>query len=150
MDKLTPEKENANSGEAVGAGVGGGGEAKATKQKRKIHCSVDATTKFTAEIRAAGLALRSSDGDTQLATLVRLLQYLGSRGANTYELVAAGYLRPSARISDLQDVWVITSSREDCVGPDDLWHKGIARYYLVGKRKDLPPAQRELGLEVPA
>lgn len=134
MNKHPYEMKNASSGEAAGVGVAGGGEAKATKQKRTINCDANHINNIVQEIRAAGLQLRSSAADTQLLTLPKVLQYFGSRGANSYELIGLGYLRPSARIADIQDTWVITSTREDCYGPDGIWHKGIARYYIGGRR----------------
>lgn len=150
MDKHQPTNENANSGEAAGVSVDGGVQAKATKQKKTLNCSDDHINNVVKEIRAAHLQLRSADGDTQLATLPKVLQYLGARGLNTYEGVALGYLRIATRILDLKERWEIRTLREDVVGPDGLWHKGVARYFLVGKRQDFPPTQPELGLEVTA
>jgi hypothetical protein len=103
-------------------------------------------TAFANRIKAAGLALRSSSGGTQLATLPKVLEYLGSRGANTYELVALGYLRAATRIKELEDRYLITPILEDVIGPDGLLHKRVARYIMIGKRKDLPPAQGQLDL----
>ena len=133
-----------------GSGVSKGGQAKPTAQRKKRFCSDDHIKNVVREIQAAGLQLRSTDGDTQLATLPKVLQYLGTRGLNTYEGVALGYLRIATRILDLKESWEIRSLREDVVGPDGLWHKGVARYVMVGKRKDLPPAQPELDLGSPA
>lgn len=136
MIKHPYEMENANSGEAAGVGVAGGGEAKATAQRKRINCDADHIKNVVQEIRAVGLQLRSTDGDTQLATLPKVLQYLGNRGLNTYEGVALGYLRIATRIRDLKDDgWQIGCLREDVVGPDGLWHKGVARYYLLSQFK---------------
>ena len=57
-----------------------------------------------------------------------------------------GYLRIATRVKELQETWEIQSLREDVVGPDGLFHKSVARYVLLGKRKDLPPAQQSLDL----
>ena len=51
------------------------------------------------------------------------------------------------RIKELKETWEIASLREDVIGPDGLFHKQVARYVLIGKRKDLPPAQQSLDLE---
>lgn len=105
------------------------------ERENALVCNADHIQRFTDLIDEAGLRLQSSASDTQLTTLPKVLRHLGPRGANTYELVGAGYLRPSARVADLQDDWEITSTREDCFGPDGIFHKGIARYYLIGKRR---------------
>jgi len=131
---MTTENTKKNASGQAGVGVAGG-QAKATKQKRTINCDADHINKVVQEIREAGLQLRSSASDTQLLTLPKVLQYFGARGANSYELIGLGYLRPSARIADIQDSWVITSTREDCYGPDGIWHKGISRYYIAGKKQ---------------
>lgn len=142
--KVHTPNENA-SGQA-GVSVAGG-QAKATKQKQTRYCSANSINKVIREIRKAGLQLRSTSGDTQLETLPKVLQYRGARGLNTYEGVAAGYLRIATRVKELQEVWEIQSLREDVVGPDGMWHKGVARYVLIGKRKNLPPAQQSFDLE---
>ena len=108
-------------------------------QTKTLECSSYHINKIVEEIRAVGLQLRSTAGDTQLETLPKLLQHLGPRGLNTYEGVAAGYLRIATRIKDLEGAWVINSFRENVIGPDGLFHKGVARYILVGKRKDMQP-----------
>lgn len=149
-------KENA-SGQA-GVGVAGG-QAKATKQNRVLNCSAYHINRLRRKIAAAGLALRSTASDTQLTTLPKLLEFLGSDGINTYEAVGAGYLRIATRIKDLEDIWEIESKRENVIGPDGLFHKGVARYILRGRREmqrpvvqapDPDPSQSELALEVPA
>lgn len=115
------------------------------ERENALVCNADHIQRFTDLIDEAGLRLQSSTADTQLATLPKVLKHLGGRGANTYELVGAGYLRPSARVADLQAAWCITSTREDCIGPDGIFHKGIARYYLMGKRlPEQSPAQAEV------
>jgi hypothetical protein len=136
-----------NKNASVEAGVCVAGvEAKATKQKRTRYCSANSINKVVREIRKAGLQLRSTAGDTQLETLPKVLQHRGARGLNTYEGVAAGYLRIATRVKELQETWEIQSLREDIVGPDGMWHKGVARYVLIGKRKNLPPAQQSFDL----
>jgi hypothetical protein len=120
---------------------------KASKQKRPRYCSTNSINKVIREIRKAGLQLCSTSGDTQLEILPKVLKYRGARGLNTYEGVAAGYLRIATRIKELQDTWEIQSLREDIVGPDGMWHKGVARYVLIGKRKNLPSTQQSLNLE---
>jgi hypothetical protein len=136
-----------NKNASVEAGVHVAGvEAKATKQKRTRYCSANSINKVVREIRKAGLQLRSTTGDTQLETLPKVLQHRGARGLNTYEGVAAGYLRIATRVKELQETWEIQSLREDIVGPDGMWHKGVARYVLIGKRKNLPPAQKSFDL----
>jgi hypothetical protein len=130
--------------------VGGGGQAPTTKQKKTYNCDAEHIRYFVNEIRWAGLQLRGTSGDTQLATLPKVLEYLGSRGANTYELVALGYLRAATRVKDLEDQYEIASLREDVVGPDEMFHKGVARYVLIGKRKNLLPEQPQAQLDLGA
>ena len=137
------KKKNA-SGQA-GVSVAGL-QAKATKQKKAIYCGAHHINKRMQEIRRAGLQLRSTASDTQAETLPKVLQYFGARGINTYEGQAAGYLRIATRVKELQNIYEIASLREDVIGPDGLFHKGIARYVLIGKRKNLPPLQQPLNL----
>ena len=139
------QSPNKNASGQAGVSVAGG-QAKATKQKRTRYCSTNSINKVVREIRQAGLQLRSTSGDTQLETLPKVLQHRGARGLNTYEGVAAGYLRIATRVKELQEIWEIQSLREDIVGPDGMWHKGVARYVLIGKRKNLPPAQQSFDL----
>jgi hypothetical protein len=139
-----PQMKNA-SGQAGVSVVGG--QAKATKQKKAIYCGSNHIKKRMQEIRRAKLQLRSTASDTQAETLPKVLQYFGARGLNTFEGQAAGYLRIATRIKELQDIYEIASLREDVIGPDGLFHKGVARYVLIGKRKDLPPAQQCFDLE---
>jgi hypothetical protein len=140
--------QNENASTAGGAHVDQAGGPKATGQKKALHCGANHISKFVGEIESVGLRLRSAAGDTQLATLPKVLGYLGSRGANTYELVALGYLRAATRVKDLEDRYSIASLREDVVGPDGLLHKRVARYVLLGQRKNLTPAQSQLDLGV--
>jgi len=92
------------------------------------------------ELRAAGVGLRAADGRTQLDTLRRALEYRGARGLNSYEGMAAGYMRMATRIKELKETWDIHALKEDVVGPDGLVHKGVARYVLLGRRQDLNKA----------
>jgi hypothetical protein len=146
MDK---QHGKANATGEGGVGVAGG-EAKATKHKQKRACTDHHIKNVISQIVAADLRLTSSAGDTQLATLPKVLEHLGITGLNTYEGVALGYLRLATRIKELKETYVIHSLREDVYGPDGLWHKNVARYVWGGKRKDLPPAQQSLLLEVGA
>lgn len=141
---LDPKMKNA-SGEA-GVHVAGG-QAKATKQKTVRYSGTHSINKVVREIQREGMQLRSTAADTQLETLPKVLQHFGARGLSTYEGVAAGYLRIATRIKELKETWEIASLREDVIGPDGLFHKGVARYVLIGKRKNLPPAQQSLDLE---
>jgi hypothetical protein len=129
--------------------VGGGGQAPTTKQKKTYNCDAEHIRYVVNEIQWAGLQLRSTSGDTQLATLPKVLEYLGSRGANTYELVALGYLRAATRVKDLEDQYEIISLRENVIGPDGLFHQGVARYFFGG-RKNQPPAQPQGQLDLGA
>jgi len=138
---------NGNASVAGGAHVNQAGGPKMTGQEKAFVCGANHISKFVCEIESVGLQLRSASGITQLATLPKVLKHLGPRGANTYELVALGYLRAATRIKDLEDSYVIVSLREDVVGPDGLLHKGVARYVLIGKRVSLSPAQAQLDLE---
>ncbi len=113
-----------------------------------VDCGAENITTVCQELRAAGVGLRSADGRTQLETLRRALEYRGSRGLNTYEGTAAGYLRLATRVKELKETWNIYALKEDVIGPDGLLHKGVARYVLLGRRQDLSkaaPAQGQLG-----
>ena len=116
--------------------------------QKVVDCGAENITSVCEELRAAGVALRAADGRTQVETLCRALQHRGARGLNTYEGTAAGYLRLACRVRELKEKWDIYTLREDVIGPDALLHKGVARYVLLGRRKDLPkatPAQQQLG-----
>lgn len=114
-----------------------GGQAKTTKPKQARFSTANNIATLVEEIRQAGLQLRGTDADTQQVTLPKVLQYLGARGLNTYEGVALGYLRVATRVKELKDAWDIVTVREDVIGPDGLFHKGVGRYVMLGKRKDL-------------
>lgn len=144
MTDLKKEKATGQGGSSNVAG----GQAEATSQNKTHYCSDDHIKKVVQEIRVAGLQLRSTDGDTQLTMLPKVLQYLGNRGLNTYEGVALGYLRIATRIRDLKDDgWQIGCLREDVVGPDGMWHKGVGRYYLLSesKKASTTTAEAEVG-----
>jgi hypothetical protein len=141
---MTPQNERA-AGQGSSPSVVGG-QAKATKQKKIRNSGTHHINKVVREIRLAGHQLKSTAGDTQLETLPKVLQYRGARGLNTYEGVAAGYLRIATRIKELKDTWEIVTHLEDVIGPDGLVHKGVARYVLLGKKKPAEPVQAELGL----
>ena len=139
----SPRKQNASTvGGASIAKLGGGDK----RQTKTLQCSFDHINKKLELIQLAGLRLRCTSGDTQLATLPKVLSYFGSAGLNTYEAVALGYARVATRILELKDVYVIDSVREDVIAPDGMFHKNVARYILRGKRKDMQPIQQPLDL----
>lgn len=92
------------------------------------------------ELLGAGIKVNSTESDTQLQRLGAILEYLGSRGLNTYEgEVAGGFARIATRIHDLRkDGWVIDATREKAVGPDGLMHVNVARYVFVSKPSERP------------
>jgi hypothetical protein len=129
-------KKNKARGRA-GSNVAGR-EAKATGQNKTFNCSTNHISKLVRELHENQVGLRSTSANIQGPTLLRALQYLGARGLNTYEGTAAGYARLATRIQDLEaDGWVIASERENVIGPDRLFHRGIARYVLVGRVADM-------------
>jgi len=140
-----PKKQNASREEGakftkLAGGVNG--------QNKIFECSANHISKVVQELQANGVGLQGTSGTTQIATLYRALKFRGAKGLNTYEGTAAGYARLATRIQDLEDDgWLITSYRENLIGPDGLYHGRIARYVLVGKRQNMQPAQSELGLE---
>lgn len=136
------KKQNAPEG----ARVDWAGGLESTGKTKVFDCGSQSITAVCRELAANGVGLRNASGSTQLETLPRALQYRGARGLNTYEGTAAGYLRIATRIKELKDTWDIYTLTEDVTGPDGLLHRGIARYILRGRRKDMPPAQGSLGL----
>lgn len=122
-----------------GASLNRAGEPTAKPQKI-LDCGTENITKVCEELRAAGVGLRAADGRTQHETLRRALEFRGARGLNTYEGTAAGYCRLATRVSELKATWDIYTVTEDVTGPDGLLHKGIARYILRGRRKDIGAA----------
>jgi len=140
-----PKKQNASQkGGAKFTKLAGG----VNGQSEIFECSANHISKVVRELQANGVGLQGTSGATQIATLRRALKFRGARGLNTYEGTAAGYARLATRIQDLEaDGWIIASYRENLIGPDGLYHAGIARYVLIGKRQNMQPAQSELGLE---
>lgn len=141
---MTPQNEKATG--QGGFSKVGGGQAK-TKHKRVFHCNAQHISNFCQNLAKNGLALRSTAADTQLETLPKVLQFLGTTGLNTYEGTAASYLRTATRIKELKETWEIHSLREDVIGPDGLYHRNVARYVLIGKKKQLLPPQMSFDLE---
>lgn len=138
-------------GNANGPGEGAAGFERAggpASTHKVVDCGAENITGVCQELRAAGVGLRAADGRTQLDTLRRALEYRGTRGLNTYEGTAAGYLRLATRVKELKETWDIHALKEDVIGPDGLLHKGVARYVLLGRRQDLnkaAPAQGRFG-----
>jgi hypothetical protein len=139
---MTPRKRNAPKRGAKHTELGGGVDGKSDV----FNCSANHIKKVTSRIAKKGLALRSTTGATQLATLPKVLQFLGPAGLNTYEGTSAGYLRIATRIKDIKAAWEIHTLRENVIGPDGLYHKGVARYILIGRRADVPDPQSSLDL----
>jgi hypothetical protein len=132
-------KANALGTERAAVNQAGG----ATVEPQKIiDCGSENITSVCEELRAAGVSLRAADGRTQRETLLRALQHRGSRGLNSYEGIAAGYMRIATRIKELKETWDIYTLREDVTGPDGLVHRGVARYVLMGRRQDIPPSAK--------
>lgn len=104
--------------------------------QKLVDCGTENITSVCEELRTAGVALRSADGRSQRETLRQALEYRGSRGLNSYEGMAAGYMRMATRIKELKETWDIYALKEDVIGPDGLLHKGVARYVLLGRRQD--------------
>jgi hypothetical protein len=140
-----PKKNNARSeaGKVSNPKLAGGGMAK----KKVLRYSNHSINKVAREIRAAGLELRNASGTTQLATLLKVLQLRGRKGLSTPEGTALGYLRLATRIIELRETWEILTLPENVIGTDGLYHKGVARYVFVGRRKDTGSPQLDLGLE---
>jgi len=111
-------------------------------QSKINNCSADDIAKVVRELSEHGLALNSASGATQMATLPKALQHRGARGLSTYEAVAAGYLRIATRVKELKSNWDIITLRESYVGPDGLFHAGVARYVLIGRIDRSAKAQR--------
>lgn len=116
---------------------GKGKAATKNSQNKTLICGTIIIGKLRRELQSAGLGLRDTRGRAQCATLLRVLQYLGTRGINTPEGVGCGYYRIATRIQELEERgWQIASNRERIVGADGLSHEGIARYVLLGRRSD--------------
>jgi hypothetical protein len=126
-----PRKQNApNKRGAQFTKLAGG----VKRQKKVFRCGVQHTSKFRLEIEAAGLGLGDASAATQCQTLLRILIYRGSKGINTLEGNACGFLRIATRIQELEaEGYLIVSLRESVRGADGLIHNGIARYVLLSK-----------------
>lgn len=136
---------------SVEAGVKVADREAATEESGLFECSVQHISSLVAELERNDLGLGSTSAETQCATLLKVLKYLGARGLGTYEGTAAGYARLATRIQDLEaDGWLIASHRENIIGPDGLFHPRVARYVLLGRRCSCVSVQSELGLEVAA
>ena len=119
-------------------------------KKKKFFCGVKHTSDIRREPQSCGLGLKDASGGIQRATLLRVLQYLGPRGLNTPEAVGLGYYRIATRIHEMEaDGWLIDSLRENIVGADGLYHVGIARYVLKGRRAECANPQGSLDLRGP-
>lgn len=137
---------NKNASDIGGALVDRAGGPEATGQNKVLDCGQQNITAVCEELAQNGIALRDASGATQLETLRRALEFRGARGLNTYEGTAAGYMRLATRVKELKEKWDIYALREDVIGPDGLLHKGVARYVLLGRRKDMPAVQAQLDL----
>jgi hypothetical protein len=127
-----PNRKKRNARGKAGASLPklAGGESGLNKFK---NCSADDIAKVVRELSEHGFGLGSASGATQMDTLPKALQHRGPRGLSTYEAVAAGYLRIATRIKELKSTWDILTVRESYVGPDGLFHAGVARYVLIGR-----------------
>lgn len=116
-------------------------------QKKVFRCGVQHTSKFRIEVENAGLGLSEVSTETQCQTLLRVLQFVGSRGINTLEGVACGFMRIATRIQELEaEGHRILSIRERVIGADGLIHSGVARYVLSCLAiKDNPQGSLDLG-----
>lgn len=141
---------NENASTKGGAHVDRAGGPGTTGQNKVLDCSTQNITAVCEELAENGVALRNTSGATQLETLRRALEFRGRRGLNTYEGTAAGYLRLATRIKELKDRYDIWTFAEDVIGPDGLLHKGVARYVLLGPRKDLRQAAQATLPRVPS
>jgi hypothetical protein len=141
---MTPKKDNARSSAGAKFTKLAGG---VNVQHIDLDCNAEHINGVVQQLQDNGVGLQSTSGLTQIATLPKALEFRGAKGLNTYEGTAAGYARLATRIQDLEENgWVIASYRENVIGPDGLFHAGIARYVLIGKRQETSVAQFELGL----
>lgn len=118
------------------------------KTKKKVFsCGVQHTSKFRLEIEAAGLGLTDASATTQRQALLLILIYRGSKGINTIEGNACGFLRIATRIQELEDEgYTIASIKETARTSDGLIHRGIARYILMNQSaKEDPQGELDLG-----
>ncbi len=128
-----------------GALVNQAGGPAVTGKNKIFDCSGESITAVCDELARNGVALQNATGFTQCETLRLALEYRGPRGLNTYEGAAAGYLRIAARVRELKENWNIFTRTEDVIGPDQLLHKRVARYVLLGKRNNASTVPIEYG-----
>lgn len=120
--------------------------AQSTELSGNSVCDADHISKLIRDLYKNGVGLKSSSKISQRTTLLRALQFRGVLGLNTFEGTAAGYCRLATRIHELQGAgWDIVSLRETVVGPDNLIHKKIARYVLIGMKCAPPQLPLPLG-----
>lgn len=130
---------------------GKGNATSENKQKKPLSCGNNHISKLRRELQNAGLTLRDTNGRNQCVMLLRVLQYLGSRGINTPEGTGCGYYRIATRVQELEGTgWHISVLKERILGADGLIHKGMARYILIGRRADFIDPQGSLDLGGPA
>ena len=122
------------------AGTGSG-------QIKVVNCSNSHITRLRKQLRASGLMLSTTKTETQLETLLKILQHRGEAGINTPEGVGIGFARIATRVFDLEmSGWRIDTLREDVITADGLKHCGIARYVLRGRRTEFVDPQGSLDL----
>lgn len=145
---MTSNKQNAHNkvgahiAELAGCAIG---------KNKILRCGVKHISKLRRQLHGAGLLLCNTKTETQLETLLKILQYLGESGINTPEAVGVGFARIATRVFDLESRgWRIDTVREDVITADGLQHKGIARYVLRGRRADFIDPQGSLDLEATA
>ncbi|MFZ6754512.1 hypothetical protein ACO0KY_14165 [Undibacterium sp. Dicai25W] len=138
-----PTKQNAsNEGGKSFTKLAGGVKS----ETQVLRCGVQHISRLRKELEANDLTLKSSSGESQLSTLLKVLIYLGERGLNTKEGEGLGYFRIATRIQDLEMLGHrFASIRESIIGVDGLQHRNIARYILISP-SDLKSPQSELDL----
>jgi biotin operon repressor len=120
-------KENASvEGGASFTKLAGG-----VNERIKKLCSTQHTSDIRRELHRAGLGMRNTHGVPQRVLLLRVLEYLGTRGISSAEAIGCGYERVEKRIQELEaDGWKIDSLSEKIADSDGLQHVEIARYFL--------------------
>lgn len=123
------------------AGVG------SSEQIKVVECSNAHITRLRKQLRTSGLVLSTTRTETQLETLLKILQHRGEAGINTPEGVGIGFARIATRVFDLELCgWRIDTVREDVITADGLLHPRMARYILRGRRADFIDPQGSLDL----
>lgn len=141
--KQAPSRKPANKKVAPGKGKATSGNL----QKNVFRCGVKHISKFREALRQKNLLLSNTKTETQLDTLLKILQYRGDAGVNTPEGVGIGFARIATRVFDLEmRGWRIDTLREDVITADGLKHRGIARYVFRGRRVDFIDPQGALDL----